>query len=264
MRMGIIASYHSFHASQALAFLQLPESSVLIEKPPCLTIAELEALASQYDPHRIFLGYNRRFIEWNWRARDILDAHGLPVVMTIMVNEAQIASDHWYFASNQGSRVSGNLCHFLDLAVFLLQKQPVRISLGRNTVLGIERSTFVVLFEDGSIVNLIPSDLGDGTRGVQEHISIKSESLELTIGDYLWMRVWEKGRVRKYAVLHRNKGHQAMYRNYKQSVFQGRPSTIGRRELIHSSLLYISFVRLFASGDDAKELDFSPFGLYMS
>jgi predicted dehydrogenase len=263
-RVGIIASYHSYHTSQALDFLRLPESTVFIEKPPCLTIDELVCLSQQFDPHRMFVGYNRRFIPWNWILRELLDRHDSPVVMTMLISESQITPQHWYLAPNQGTRVSGNLSHFVDLAVFLLQRRPFKITVARNTVAGIDRSTFVILFEDGSIVNLIPTDLGDGTTGVQERIYIKGEGLDVFVADYLSMRIWDRGKVRTFHSLKRDKGHKTMYREFKKSILESRPSALTVRDLVYSCMVYLSMVRLCLSVEDSQELDYSGFEPYLN
>ncbi len=73
------------------------------------------------------------------------------------------------------------------------------------------------------------------------------------------MRTWEKGKVKNYYALRRNKGHVKMNQIFRESVINDRPSDYTIRDLIYSSLIYISVVDLYKSSDYALDLDFSFF-----
>ncbi len=259
LKCGIIASYHSYHTQQAIDFLKMPNSVVVIEKPPCVTFDDLRMLLQNYDPKKIYIGYNRRFIKWNAIVRDLIAKHPSPCIINISITEAQISKSHWYYAPNQGTRIAGNLCHWVDLVIYLLQKKPIKVMISRNDKLGIEYSSYSILFEDGSIANLTPTDLGDGTHGVQEFLHIRNEELDIKIDDYLRMRIWEKGRTRNYYKIRRDKGHAKMYRFFNKAITNKIPSNYSKTDLIYSTLTYISLIHLSKSDFDSLSLNFDDF-----
>jgi len=256
-RVALIASYHSYHADQAIAFLKNPRTSVILEKPPCVSQDQLARLAQVYDPDRVLLGYNRRYIPWNGLVRDLVRDVGEPVVMTFHITEVQITPAHWYFAPNQGSRICGNLCHWVDLAVFILGQHPTSVAVARNHVRGIDYSGFSLGFADGSIAHFVANDLGDGTRGVQERISVKSESLDISINDYLSMRIWVRGRSRTRLALFRDKGHQRMYRAFRRFLSGDSKAvqTHSRDEFVSITAAYLAMVDLFYSSESERALN---------
>jgi predicted dehydrogenase len=258
-RCALIASYHSYHSPQAVKFLKAGFERIIIEKPPCVTFKDLEELAKNFDQKRVLVGYNRRFIEWNHTAKALMRKYSESFAITILIQEVQITPQHWYFLPNQGTRVTGNLCHWVDLVIFLIDAKPVRISIAKNRKLGIDYSSFSLFFDDGSVVNFIPSDLGDGTQGVQEKLFIKSHSLDIAIDDYLTMKVWEKGETKKYSRTIRDKGHATMYKAFRECIVNNKPGEYSLKDLVYSTAIYISFVELFYSENDSMELDFSRF-----
>lgn len=255
----VIASYHSYHTQQTLDVLEHTSSKILVEKPPCVTREDLINLARAYDQGRILIGYNRRYIDWNLKIRDLIAYYGSPVIINVLVNEVKLSERHWYFAPNQGTRVIGNLCHWIDLGIFLTGKAPVSVMVSRNDLLGIDRSSFAIVFEDGSMMTIQATDLGDGTRGVTEAISIKSEELDVRISDYLHMRLWNKGRASHFCHMRRNKGHRAMYEKFKRMIQNDEIGDYSKADLVHTSLTCISIVELFNSNQDSKRLDFSSY-----
>lgn len=255
-RVAIIATYHSYHASQAVRLLEMPRCKVILEKPPCVTRDDLVKLLASYDPKRLFVGYNRRHIPWNHKVKELMASSKGPFVANIQITEIQLTPAHWYFAPTQGTRVCGNLCHWVDLAVYLMDCPPVSISIARNPVLGIDGSVFTLHFEDGSIFTFGASDYGDGTHGVQETIRIRSEELDIQIHDYVRMSIWHKGRRHTHRAIRRDKGHARMYRVFRELMASGKDSPYTRQDLARATLAYISMVELFQSGRDSMVLDF--------
>ena len=258
-KLGIISSYHSYHTRQALDFLKLPNSKVIIEKPPCVTKEDLVLLAAGFDEDRIFIAYHRRFSKWNRLVKDLILRNNSPVIINMIIQELDITKDHWYFTPNQGTRITANLCHWIDLAIYWIPKKPVGLTITKNHQLGIDGSIFNIYFKDGSIVNIVPSDWGDQTFGIREYIRIKGEYLDIKIADYTSMQIWERGKTKRLTSLKRSKGHVEMNQKYKKLILKNLPSPYKKQDLVYSTWIYISFVELFFSKNNTMELDFTPF-----
>ena len=127
------------------------------------------------------LGFNRRHNRLVKRARNLLAGEAGPTSVFCIVREVPILPNHWYFWPNQGTRIAGNVCHWIDLGVFLIGEHadPERISLsppipstGSSAYCDGER-VLTVIFSDGSLLTVAATDRGDDLRGVQETVEIR-------------------------------------------------------------------------------------------
>ena len=210
----IIASYHSAHARQAATVLEAnPEARVFIEKPPAVTAADAELVAGlRRDNRWIDIGYNRRYAPMVLQARAFLAQEPGPFTMVASARENAIPRSHWYLWPNQGTRVTGNLTHWIDLSV-LLAGCDVREVAASGTP---ERAGVVVSFINGSVATLGASVDGDALRGVQEQIEIRTASRTLRIHDFTRLEVIGGGLRRSRVHRERQKGHDQMYRSLRE------------------------------------------------
>ncbi len=259
INLAIITSYHSYHTHQAVEFLNTVSNPVvIIEKPPCVTEEDLQLLCSVYDQKRVFISYNRRFIPWNNKIRQLIRQSKGPFIIQVMINEVQISKTHWYYAPNQGTRVTGNLCHWIDLAIYLLGKKPVTLTIAKNPI-GIDNSVFTILFEEGSTVSMIATEYGDGTYGVRESLNVKGPEIDIAVDDYTNMKVWNQGRTETYNSLTRDKGHRRMYKTFKKKILEGKSSDYTKEELMYSTAVYMQFIKLYYSDESTCSVDIEKF-----
>ena len=76
--------------------------------------------AADRHPGELEVGFNRRYNPLVERARKELAAESGPTTLVATIREVDITPDHWYLWPNQGTRVAGNLCHWIDLALHLI------------------------------------------------------------------------------------------------------------------------------------------------
>ncbi len=128
----IIATYHADHASLAYDIFKLnPNSNIFIEKPPTVTLEDLDKLIDLYNNGaKIEIGFNRRFIPFNKYVHDLVKNKTL--VITCSIKEVKINPNHWYLWKNQGTRITGNLVHWFDLANYWIPGVPLEITLLSN------------------------------------------------------------------------------------------------------------------------------------
>ena len=100
---------------------------------------------------------------------------------------------------NQGTRITGNLCHWIDLAVFFLEDNPLPVWVTMSPRMpgtepgSDEERVLTVTFEDGSLLTVLGTTRGDDIRGVQEQIDIRRGRTTITIDDLWKMRVRSGG-----------------------------------------------------------------------
>lgn len=235
--VAIIATYHSDHARLASQIFELnPGAYIFIEKPPVVTLEDLELLIELFNKKaNIEIGFNRRFVGFSKYVKN--KAHGKNVMITCSVKEVLINSNHWYLWSNQGTRITGNAVHWFDLANMWIDSIPVEINLISNPN-DEESSSISVLYKNGSILNLVLADKGNSLRGVQEKIEIRFDNETIFIDDFTtMMHIKDNGRKRTIRKWFRDKGHNAMYRNFNQIIQKNGASDYSVSDLIKTSVV---------------------------
>lgn len=240
-RRGIvlIATAHDSHASLAAHALDAGHR-VVCEKPAIVTPRDLDLLAAAAERHpgELEIGFNRRHHPLVERARRLVGAEEGPATIVAAIREVDINSDHWYLWPNQGTRVAGNLCHWIDLAVHLLGPDRRATSIAVSPRISADpreadaERSFTITFDDGSVACLIPTTRGDSVRGVQEQIDIRRGDLALRLDD-----LWRLTGVRRGVPIHRRtvwrgKGHEAMYRRMLERFDAGLSSSYPHEDLI--------------------------------
>lgn len=129
----VIAARHDLHGPSVLMCLEAGKS-VFVEKPLCITMDELKAIAGALlrlgsDAPVLQVGFNRRFS----KAAALLKKHfgedAAPLQMLYRVNAGRIPLDHWIQDPRQGGgRIVGEACHFIDLMQFIAGADPVEVT----------------------------------------------------------------------------------------------------------------------------------------
>jgi predicted dehydrogenase len=212
--LAIIATYHSDHTRIASEIFNINPSTLLfIEKPPCVTLDDISTLVGLYQKGaKIEIGYNRRFIPINQEIKRKLK--GQKAVINISIKEILINDNHWYFWENQGTRITGNLTHWIDICNFWLEDEiPIELNMLKSTSKD-ETFSVSILYSNGSLANITVSDKGNSLRGVQEKIEIRTEHETYHIDDYLKMCfIGQNGKKIHKNRIKRIKGHDEMYKH---------------------------------------------------
>ena len=194
--LAIIASYHSDHSRIANQYYeQNREGFLFIEKPPCVTFEDVRQLITLYNQGaKIEIGFNRRYIDFNKRIAD--NYKNAVKIISLSVKEVNINSSHWYFWSNQGTRITGNLVHWIDLCNYWINGLPEELNLISSKT---DRDTLAlsIRYSDGSLANITVSDMGNSLRGVQERIELRMDEETILINDYTNIQHFQKNGLKK-------------------------------------------------------------------
>jgi len=159
-----IATQHHTHAPFLIRALEAGKH-VFVEKPLCTTPDELarveEVVRSLPRPGPcLMVGFNRRFSPHAAAIRAAFASRTSPLVVTYRVNAGVTPADSWVQDPDRGGgRVIGEVCHFVDLAEFLVgsaartvHATSIRTSDGRDMA---EDSIVVTLtYDDGSLATI--------------------------------------------------------------------------------------------------------------
>ncbi len=164
-----IATRHDSHASYVLEALQRGKC-VFVEKPLAITHEQLEKIARAWDSAPgapvLLTGFNRRFSR-PWRdLKEWFVGNGEPMTILYRINAGALPSTHWLLSDEQGGRIVGEVCHFVDCLQFITGNKPVRVfaESARKSQLGSlygDDSAVTIRFADGSVGTILYVANGD-------------------------------------------------------------------------------------------------------
>lgn len=214
----VIATYHSDHAQLAKWIYELnPNARIFIEKPPTVTQGDYLLLKELFEKNaNIEIGFNRRFVPLNRKIKSILNTQ--KVFITFSIKEVLIKDNHWYNWENQGTRLTGNVVHWIDLANYWIGSEPKAIVMNFSNS-GLDDFNMSISYQNGSLANITCSDKGNSLRGVQELIELRFGKQTILIeDDLIYKHIHGNGKKTVKRFLIRNKGHKNMYKHFNQNL----------------------------------------------
>ena len=227
----LVATAHDSHAALAARALDAGHR-VLLEKPAVVAPSDLDLLeaAATRNPGELEVGFNRRHHPLVERAHELVAAEEGPATILASIREVDITPDHWYLWPNQGTRVAGNLCHWIDLAFDLLGPERAAVEVAVSPRVSADpgdadaERAFTITFDDGSMVCLVPTTRGDSIRGVQEQIEIRRGRLAIRLDDLWHLTGVRRGVPVRRRTVWRGKAHERMYRRGLERFAAGQPA----------------------------------------
>jgi predicted dehydrogenase/threonine dehydrogenase-like Zn-dependent dehydrogenase len=209
-----IATRHDSHARYVCEALS-GGRHVFVEKPLAVTyeqLSEVSDAARAAGSRGLYLavGFNRRFSQ---PFRDILEFFAdrrEPLAITYRVNAGRIPSSSWVQAEEQGGRIIGEGCHFVDVFASLTGASPRRVyaqsARSENVqASGEDSASIVVSYDDGSIATLIY--LANGDESVpKEYCEVSAGGKTAIMHDFASVD-FHSGRSKKRRSYSGGKGH---------------------------------------------------------
>jgi predicted dehydrogenase len=216
-----VASNHASHADYAIAALNAGKS-VHIEKPHVVDDDQLVRLcrAMEANPGRVRLGFNRPESRLGMEVRRLLAGQPGPLMLNWFVAGHEIPRDHWYYRPDEGGRILGNLCHWTDFSLQMIDGQrrfPVEIRPARADEPDSDIAVSYI-FGDGSIAAITFSAKGHAFEGVRERLAIHRGELLLALDDFRDLRADIREKRHRVRLPFRDHGHEAaIMRSYGMS-----------------------------------------------
>lgn len=253
----VVATRHHLHARQVLAALEA-RKNVFCEKPLCLTEDELREIARAYagislvNRPALMVGFNRRFAPMVVQMKVFLNSISEPLALNYRINAGYLPPDHWVNDREQGGgRVLGEVCHFVDLLMFLAGSPIVEVD--GHVVGSLSRysgdNVFVTLrFANGSAG--VISYLANGDRSFsKERLEVFGGCATAVLDDYRRLELIRNGRRQTiHSRWRRDKGHAAEWIAFGASLQPGAVPAIGFDELVTSSLATLRIEESLATG----------------
>lgn len=237
----VIATRHNSHARLVWRALEAGKP-VFVEKPLCLTLAELDEIAAtharleqQGRAPLLMVGFNRRFAPHVQKIKALLTGVSEPKALVMTVNAGAIPADHWTQDPDiGGGRLIGEACHFIDLLRFLVDRPIVahsRIALDSATG---DTVCLQLGFADGSIGAI--HYFANGSKAFpKERLEVFAAGRVLQLDNFRKLTGYGWPGFKKMNLWRQDKGQKACAAAFVKAVQQGGPAPIPFAEILEVS-----------------------------
>jgi|WetSurMetagenome_2_1015567.scaffolds.fasta_scaffold00486_10 predicted dehydrogenase/threonine dehydrogenase-like Zn-dependent dehydrogenase len=219
----LIATRHNQHARMVVDALQKGKN-VYVEKPLAISIDELKQIDENFRKANVILmtGYNRRFSPSVRYLKSKLKKN-VPYSIYYQVNAGFIPMDKWYQSPDQGGRIIGEGCHFVDTLQYLLDAEPVEVSANTTTTGSMpdQDNAFVTIkFSDGS--SCVIAYLADGDKNYsKEKILITGYRTNIEFDNFKTITVFKDGKKTKKSFMVIDKGQHSEMNTLTDCIKKG-------------------------------------------
>jgi polar amino acid transport system substrate-binding protein len=194
-----------------------------------------EVLAATASDGELMVGFNRRFSPLARQALEFFKNRQFPLSINYRVNAGRVSANHWVHDANEGGRIIGEVCHFIDLVHFITGSLTTRVFAeavaGRSSEAIDEDSVFVTLrCADGSNASIAYLSEGDKALA-KERIEIFGGGKSFMIDDFRSATVYENGREKTIRLREQDKGQRDEIRTVMSVVLEGKPAPITLEDL---------------------------------
>lgn len=250
LRTVYIASNHASHASYAVRSLKLG-ADTYIEKPIAVARDQLVDLlvAKKHSKARVFAGYNRPFSGGIRLLRERVNIDpDKGLTLQCFVSGHAIADDNWYRRPEEGSRVCGNVGHWLDLMVHVLswRGMPDKVDINLTTADPArpdDNVAITISSDRGDLFSVILSTRTEPFEGVNETINFQHNDTIAKIDDFRRISIWQGDRLETKRFWPKDVGHRA-------AILQpfGTQPARDWKEVVQSTQLMLHIADMLRSG----------------
>jgi predicted dehydrogenase/threonine dehydrogenase-like Zn-dependent dehydrogenase len=234
-----ILTRHNSHAAYVQSALERGKC-VFVEKPLAIDREQLEMVRTAYAKGMaekgsafLMVGYNRRFAPFTEKVKSFFRQRAEPMLVHIRCNAGFLPRSSWVQDPENGGRIVGELCHFVDWA-----RAVVGCSMRNLTAAALpdagrytrDNVTATISFEDGSVANLVYAANGD--RAVaKEYFEVFCGNSVARIDDFTALHLSRNGKTETLKG-RRDKGHRREIELTVEAMKQSEASPISFEELV--------------------------------
>jgi predicted dehydrogenase len=210
-----IASNHSSHADYAASVVRAGITAY-VEKPVAVDFRQLVTLlaALKQGTGRIFAGYNRPFsaaIRLLRQQLRIVPDQGIS--LQCFVSGHMIGPDHWYRRPEEGTRVCGNIGHWLDLFVHVLawRRLPDKLEISIAWADAEERDdnvSITITTDLHDLFTVMLTSRCEPFEGINETVDFQHGDTICKIDDFRSMTLWQGARRMRRRFWPKDVGHR--------------------------------------------------------
>ena len=234
-----ILTRHNSHATFVTSALERGKS-VFVEKPLAINREQLEMVRAAYAERLagngspfVMVGFNRRFSPLTEKLKDFFARRSEPMMVHIRCNAGFIPGDSWIQDPENGGRIVGELCHFVDWARAVVgypMQTLTAAALPDSGRYHRDNVSVTIGFEDGSVANLLY--LANGDRAVpKEFFEVFCASSIARIDDFKTLSLSRNGKTETLKT-GQDKGHRREMEVTIAAMKKGEEAPISFAELM--------------------------------
>jgi predicted dehydrogenase/threonine dehydrogenase-like Zn-dependent dehydrogenase len=241
----VITTRHDSHARLVQQALSAGKN-VFVEKPLCLTLAELGEIERLYarltatgTAPRLMIGFNRRFAPQVQQVKRLLAGTSGPKAFVMTVNAGALPPDHWtHDPEIGGGRIIGESCHFIDLLRFLADAPISQHAVtAMQSAMG-DTVSIQLTFADGSIGTV--HYFANGSKAFpKERLEVFASGRVLQLDNYRKLTGYGWPGFKSMNLWRQDKGQRACAAAYLSTVRDGHEAPIPFAEIIEVSRVSI-------------------------
>jgi|SaaInl8_200m_RNA_FD_contig_123_21031_length_18162_multi_8_in_1_out_2_4 predicted dehydrogenase len=254
-----IASNHYTHTQYAIKAIE-NNKTVYIEKPISVNYEQFKSLLEtikKYDAN-IFAGYNRPF---SGAVLDLKKSIGSfehkPFSINYFISGHLIEKDHWYRNSQEGTRICGNVGHWLDLTIHILswRRLPniLDIAISYSNLEEIDDNiSITITTEFNDIISIMLTSRCEPFEGINETINFQYDNTIAKIDDFRRMTIWQDEKLINKKYWPKDVGHhKAILQPFNVDKYKRDWS-----EVENSTLLMLFITDMVLNKETSKEFKF--------
>lgn len=249
----VIATPHSTHQRLVCDALAAGKH-VFVEKPLCVNAQELAAIGQVHSAsgRHLVVGYNRRYSKLAVKMRAHFADRRTPLVITYRVNAGYLPAEHWVHSPEEGgSRIIGEMCHFVDFMQYVTGADPVLVAaqrVGEHGGLVVSKDNVVITlsFSEGSIGTIVYAALGDRACP-RERVEIFGEGRTAILDGFRSLELFKGGKRARTKLMRQDLGYDEELRSFVAAVRGGTPG-ITRAEAFWSTAAVFAVDAALATG----------------
>jgi polar amino acid transport system substrate-binding protein len=237
-----IATRHDSHSKYVIEALR-SSKKVFVEKPLAINYDELkEIIDLQSEEKFLLVGYNRRF------AKSIVDIKNHfpsgPFNFLYRVNAGKLPLEHWTQWEEQGGRIIGEVCHFVDTLSFICNSNPKQvyaqsISFKQGFLKEEDTVSIVMKFEDGSIGTIIYQANADSSIP-KEYLEVSAHQKSAILHNFEKVNFYSGGKIKTKSYF--GKGHKEEIEAFINSIKKGGEPPIDLKTLLITTLTTFAII----------------------
>jgi predicted dehydrogenase len=211
----LVASNHASHTSQTIVGLN-KGLMVHVEKPISVSWDQLSSLSKvvKGKEDRLFVGYNRPFAKATQILRKHLPNGDGPFTIQYFIAGHAIDRSHWYYDPKEGTRICGNVGHWIDLTIHLLSQRDVadkwEITIVYSDLdLREENFSLSMKSDKGDLISMTFTTRGEPFDGVSETVNLQHGEVMAKIEDFQSIKLWKGSYFKNYKFRPKDVGHKS-------------------------------------------------------
>ena len=222
-KLVYIASNHSSHSDYAIDFLK-KDVNVYCEKPISVDFQKFDLLLKtiRQSSGQFYAGYNRPYSKAILFLNEYLSNKDLrfeKFTLSCFISAHDIPKDHWYRDESEGTRICGNIGHWLDIMIHVLNwrgfvPDNYKVQIAYSSYEEPDENIVICITTvEGDLCSITITARSEPFEGINETINFQCSTVIAKIDDFRRLSIWDKDKLIRKNYRPKDVGH-------KRSVMQ--------------------------------------------